>query len=162
MSSPRKESRFATSPVPSHNTGVGGNFNTAEKAVRDTVIDSLRYWKSSLGVDGFRFDLASVLGNRCKEGCFDFDKLDSDNALNRAVRELPVRPERGGPGVDLIAEPWAIGGNSFQVGGFPSGWAEWNGLYRDTFRKAQNRLGVEAVTPGQLAARLAEPWLKHF
>ncbi|HEY0095353.1 MAG TPA: glycogen-debranching protein, partial [Archangium sp.] len=53
------------------------------------------------------------------------------------------------------AEPWAIGGNSYQVGNFPAGWAEWNGYYRDTFRKDQNQLGSAAVTPGDLATRFA-------
>lgn len=134
-------------------TGTGGNFNTANDVVRQLIIDSLKYWKDSLGVDGFRFDLASVLGNRCTVECFDFDKFDPKNSLNRSVNELPVRPASGGEGVDLIAEPWAIG--RYQVGEFPSGWAEWNGSYRDTFRKAQNKLGHEEVRPGQLAARIA-------
>jgi isoamylase len=71
------------------------------------------------------------------------------------VAELPPRPAAGGSGVDLIAEPWAIGGNSYQVGGFPSGWAEWNGGYRDVVRQAQNKLGSVAITPGQMASRFA-------
>jgi isoamylase len=137
------------------NTGVGGNFNVASPRARDLIIDSLAYWHNELGVDGFRFDLASVLGNRCEVGCFEFDKLDPNNALNRAVRQLPARDGAGGKGVDLIAEPWAIGGGTYQVGNFPSGWAEWNGSFRDTFRKDQNQLGQESVTPGQLAARFA-------
>jgi hypothetical protein len=62
---------------------------------------------------------------------------------------------RGGSGIDLIAEPWAIGGNSYQVGGFPSGWAEWNGKFRDALRKKQNQLGVETVLTAQLASRFA-------
>jgi glycogen operon protein len=137
------------------NTGVGGNFNTANGTVRDLVIDSLAYWKNGMGVDGFRFDLGVVLGNSCNSGCFNFDKLDPKNALNRAVRELPVRPAGGGDGVDLIAEPWAIGDGTYQVGNFPSGWAEWNGSFRDTFRKAQNKLGQASITPAQLATRIA-------
>ena len=56
--------------------------------------------------------------------------MDPNTALNRIVRELEARVRRAAvPGIDLIAEPWAIGGNSYQVGGFPSGWSEWNGLY---------------------------------
>ncbi|HJZ88609.1 MAG TPA: isoamylase [Polyangia bacterium] len=137
-------------------TGTGGNFNTANDVVRTLIIDSLHYWRNTMGVDGFRFDLASVLGNTCQQGCFQFDKLDPKNALNRAVNELPGRPDQGGSGVDLIAEPWAAGGDgNFQVGGFPWGWAEWNGIYRDTFRKAQNRAGIAPVTPGELATRIA-------
>jgi len=137
------------------NTGIGGNYNTRHPVAQNLIVDSLAYWRDTLGVDGYRFDLASVLGNTCQHGCFNFDKMDPDNALNRIVRELPPRPGSGGAGVDLIAEPWAIGGNSYQVGGFPSGWAEWNGIWRDTLRKKQNQLGIETVTTGTLATRFA-------
>ena len=137
------------------NTGVGGNYNTHQPIAQDLIVDSLAYWKNTLGVDGFRFDLAAVLGNTCEKGCFNFDKTDPNNAINRIVRELPPRPAAGGTGVDLIAEPWAIGGNSYQVGGFPTGWSEWNGSYRDIIRQSQNKLGVAPITPGQLASRFA-------
>lgn len=137
------------------NTGVGGNYNTRNLVAQNLIIDSLAYWRDKLGVDGYRYDLASVLGNSCEHGCFNFDKMDSGNALNRIMAELPRRPDAGGTGVDHIAEPWAIGGNSYQVGGFPTGWAEWNGIYRDTIREKQNKLGSTPVTPGQLANRIA-------
>ena len=137
------------------NTGVGGNFNTFNPVAQDLIVHSLKYWKDELGVDGFRFDLASVLGNTCQHGCFNYDKLNTGTALNRIWRDLAPRPAAGGTGADLIAEPWAIGGNSYQVGNFPAGWSEWNGIYRDTFRKDQNQMGVETVTPGQLASRFA-------
>ena len=137
------------------NTGVGGNYNSRNAIAQNLIVDSLAYWRDTLGVDGYRFDLASVLGNTCQHGCYNFDKMDSGNALNRIVAELSPRPDTGGSGVDLIAEPWAIGGNSYQVGGFPSGWAEWNGMYRDTVRQAQNKLGSVAVTAGQLATRFS-------
>jgi glycogen operon protein len=140
---------------PWDNTGVGGNYNTHNPVAQNLIVDSLAWWRDSLGVDGFRFDLASVLGNTCEHGCYNFDKMDSGNALNRIVSELGVRPAGGGSGVDLIAEPWAIGGNSYQVGGFPSGWSEWNGAYRDSLRKAQNQLGVVNITTGELATRFA-------
>jgi isoamylase len=137
------------------NTGVGGNYNTYNPIAQNLIVDSLAYWRDTIGIDGFRFDLASVLGNTCAQGCYNFDKMNSANALNRIVRELPPRPLAGGTGVDLVGEPWAIGGNSYQVGGFPSGWAEWNGLYRDTIRQSQNKLGSNSVTPGLMASRLA-------
>ncbi len=137
------------------NTGIGANFNTTTDMAVDLIIDSLTYWHGDLGVDGFRFDLASVLGNSCNRGCFNFDKLNPANALNRAVKELGARPEGGGSGVDLIAEPWAIGDGTYRVGDFPAGWVEWNGQYRDTFRKDLNKLGLENVTLGQIATRLA-------
>ncbi len=137
------------------NTGVGGNFNTRNPVAQNLIIDSLAYWSNSLGVDGFRYDLASVLGNTCEVGCFNFDKMDADNAINRIIREFPPRPDAGGAGLDMIAEPWAIGGNTYQVGGFPAGWGEWNGIYRDTFRQSQNKMGIVPITTGQLASRFA-------
>ncbi len=137
------------------NTGVGGNYNTRNPIAQNLIVDSLAHWRDVIGVDGFRFDLASVLGNTCQHGCFNFDKMDAGNALNRIVNELPPRAAGGGSGLDLIAEPWAIGGNSYQVGNFPSGWSEWNGIYRDTLRKKQNQLGIEVVTTGTLASRFA-------
>ncbi|MDY7230404.1 isoamylase [Hyalangium rubrum] len=137
------------------NTGVGGNFNTFNPKAQDLIIHSLAYWKDTLGVDGFRFDLASVLGNTCEHGCFNYDKLNSGTALNRILNTLTPRAAAGGVGTDFIAEPWAIGGNSYQVGNFPGAWSEWNGIFRDTLRKDQNQMGMETVTPSQLATRFA-------
>jgi glycogen operon protein len=137
------------------NTGVGGNYNTYNPVAQNLIVDSLAYWRDTMGVDGFRFDLAPVLGNTCSVGCFNFSSGDSNTAINRILRELPPRPAAGGSGIDLYAEPWAIGGNSFQLGGFPAGWSEWNGSYRDTLRQAQNDLGVASITTGNLATRFA-------
>jgi isoamylase len=138
-----------------NNNGVGANVNTANPVVRQEIMDALAYWKDALGVDGFRFDLAPVLGNTFTEGGFRFDKFNANNVLNRAVRELPVRPAAGGAGVDLIAEPWGIGDGTFQLGSFPSGWAEWNGFFRDSLRTSQNKLGVAKTVPAELATRFA-------
>jgi len=137
------------------NTGVGVNYNTVNTIAQDVIVDSLDYWITDLGIDGFRFDLASVLGNTCEHGCFNFDKMATNNALNRIINEFTERPTWGGQGTDFIAEPWAIGGNSYQVGGFPSGWSEWNGKYRDAIRKDQNQMGSETVTTGTLADLLS-------
>jgi glycogen operon protein len=137
------------------NTGVGGNYNTYHRTAQDVIVDSLAYWKNTLGVDGFRHDLASVLGNTCQHGCFNYSRTDLNTALRRITTEMPARPASGGSGVDWIAEPWAIGPGTYQVGNFPPGWSEWNGMYRDTLRRDQNKLGVDPVTPGQLATRFA-------
>jgi glycogen operon protein len=136
------------------NTGTTGNYNTFNPAAQNLIVDSLAYWKNTLGVDGFRFDLAPVLGNTCQHGCFNYDKLNSGTALNRIVAEMAARPEAGGSGVDWIAEPWTAVGD-YQVGNFPAGWAEWNDKFRDSFRKDQNKLGTDAVTLGELATRFA-------
>ncbi|MGH8877542.1 MAG: glycogen debranching protein [Stackebrandtia sp.] len=136
------------------NTGVGGNFNTYNPAGRGVIVDSLRHWRETLGVDGFRHDLAPVLGNTCQHGCFKYDRDDPDTALNTITAALPARPETGGEGTDWIAEPWALGEGTYQVGNFPSGWSEWNDKYRDTLRADQNKLGSEPVTPGELATRI--------
>jgi isoamylase len=136
------------------NTGTGANTSVRSRMFRDLVVDSLAYWHDEMGVDGFRFDLASVLADGCVGECFDFDPSDPGGILARAVAELPARSSEGGPGVDLVAEPWAIGSGTYQVGHFPQGFAEWNGIYRDTVRRDQNRLDVDAVTPRQLLQRV--------
>lgn len=137
------------------NTGTGGNYNTYNPVAQNLIVDSLAYWRDAMGVDGFRFDLAPVLGNTCTAGCFNFSNSDPNTAIQRILVELPPRPASGGSGVDLYAEPWALGGNSYQLGGFPAGWSEWNGNYRDLVREAQNELNVDSITTGQLATRLA-------
>jgi glycogen operon protein len=102
-------------------SGCGNSLNLANPHVIRFVMDSLRYWVEVMHVDGFRFDLASVLGR--EEGLFQksasfFDAIAQDPVLSR---------------VKLIAEPWDIG--SYQVGDFPLDWSEWNGRFRDTVRK---------------------------
>ncbi len=145
------------------NTGIGANFNTYNTVAQNLIVDSMAYWSNTMGVDGFRFDLAAVLGNSCLNGAaisaapncpnggYNFDAADSNVAINRILREFTVRPAAGGSGLDLYAEPWAIGGNSYQLGGFPQGWSEWNGSFRDSMRQAQNELGNIAVSIGQEA-----------
>lgn len=133
------------------NNGVGPNMRMTAPATRALIIASLRYAHERLGFDGFRFDLASILGNRCAGPCFEFDN-GPDSLLAQITRDLPVRSDGGGLGVDLIAEPWAIG--AYQAGQFPAGWAEWNDRYRDTIRRAQNRLGQAATTPGDISDRV--------
>ena len=137
------------------NTGVGGNYNTHNPIAQNLIVDSLAYWRDTMGVDGFRFDLAAVLGNTCEVGCYNYSKTDSTTALNRIVAEMTPRPAAGGTGTDFVAEPWAIGTGTYQLGNFPGGWSEWNGSYRDVVRQAQNKLGSVTVTTGQLATRFA-------
>ncbi|HUQ07211.1 MAG TPA: alpha-amylase family glycosyl hydrolase, partial [Kofleriaceae bacterium] len=136
-------------------TGVGANTNVMHPEVRDLVLDSLVYWSRDLGVDGFRFDLASVLANGCERSCFRYAPDEPGNILVRAANDLPARPVAGGRGVDLIAEPWGIGAGTYQVGNFPHGWSEWNDQFRDLVRKDVNLVGVEQVTLGGLADRIA-------
>jgi glycogen operon protein len=105
-------------------TGCGNSLNLANPYVIRFVMDSLRYWVEVMHVDGFRFDLASVLGR--ENGLFQrsasfFDAISQDPVLNK---------------VKLIAEPWDIG--TYQVGNFPLDWSEWNGKFRDTVRRFGN------------------------
>ncbi len=130
--------------------GVGPNWNSASSLGRQTVLDSLHYWVEEMGVDGFRFDLAAVLGNSCDRDCFNYDATDPNGILQRAHAELPDTV--------LMAEPWGIGWGTYQIGAFPAGWAEWNGSYRDDLRNDQNRMGISDVTPGALANRLSGSW----
>ena len=128
-------------------TGTGGDFNTGSGVVRDLVIDSLSYWTGQMGVEGFRFDLAAVLGNSCTSVCYTYAPGDPNGILARAVSSQPA-------GTALIAEPWGVGNGTYQLGNFPVGWSEWNGVFRDSMHIAQNQLGVTAITPSTLVAKI--------
>ena len=106
--------------------------------------------RPAIGVHGFRVDLAPVLGNSCGPGCFTFDP----SSLPLTIAQQLGRGADG-TGADLVAEPWAEVAGSYQVGNFPPGWSEWNDHVRDTIREDQNEVGVTAVTPSALAARIA-------
>ena len=106
-----------------NDTGTGNTVNTSHPRVLQMIMDSLRYWAEEMHVDGFRFDLGTILGR--EPGGFDqrggfFDAVAQDPVLSR---------------VKLIGEPWDIGPGGYQVGGFPPGWAEWNDKYRDSTRE---------------------------
>ncbi len=106
-----------------NDTGCGNTLNITHPRVLQMVMDSLRFWAVEMGVDGFRFDLASVLGREAHgfdpgSGCLD------------AIAQDPVLAQ-----VKLIAEPWDIGPGGYQLGQFPCGWAEWNDRFRDSSRR---------------------------
>ncbi|WP_091191382.1 glycogen debranching protein GlgX [Formivibrio citricus] len=106
-----------------NHTGCGNTLNLAHPRVVQLAMDCLRYWATECHVDGFRFDLASVLGRN--QGRFD-----AAAPLLVAIGQDPVLA-----GCKLIAEPWDIGHGGYQLGRFPPGWAEWNDQYRDTLRQ---------------------------
>jgi isoamylase len=103
-------------------TGTGNTLNANMPAVLRLMMDSLRYWVEVMHVDGFRFDLAPTLAREMHE-------VDRFSAFFQIVHQDPVLSQ-----VKLIAEPWDIGDDGYQVGNFPPGWAEWNGKYRDCIR----------------------------
>ena len=123
-----------------NDTGTGNTLNMTHPRVLQMVMDSLRYWVTEMHVDGFRFDLATVLGRES----YGFDPA---GGFLDAVRQDPVLA-----GVKLIAEPWDVGPGVYQVGNFPPGWAEWNDRYRDTVRRYWR--GDEGMLP-ELAGRIA-------
>ncbi len=123
-----------------NDTGCGNTVDVRHPRVLQWVLDSLRYWTAEMHVDGFRFDLATVLGR----GDAGFDPR---GAFFSAVQQDPVLA-----GVTLIAEPWDLGPGGYQLGQFPAGWLEWNDTFRDTVRAFW--LGGDA-TRGQFAQRLA-------
>ncbi|MGA5653239.1 glycogen debranching protein GlgX [Rahnella contaminans] len=106
-----------------NDTGTGNTLNLSHPRVLQMVTDSLRYWATEMQVDGFRFDLATILGRESygfDEGCGFLDTCRQDPVLSQCK---------------LIAEPWDCGPGGYQVGGFPPGWMEWNDRFRDTVRK---------------------------
>ncbi len=123
-----------------NDTGCGNTLDLRQPRVLQLVLDSLRYWVQAMHVDGFRFDLATVLG-RGDQG------FSAGHAFFHAVQQDPVLA-----GVKLIAEPWDIGPGGYRLGQFPPGWCEWNDRFRDTTRSWW--LGHPS-TCGALAQRLA-------
>src|SRR5579871_506119 len=106
-----------------NDTGTGNTLNLSHPRVLQMVMDSLRYWATSFHVDGFRFDLATTLGREplgFDTGAGFFDALMQDTEL---------------ASLKLIAEPWDVGPGGYQLGHFPSGFAEWNDRFRDGLRR---------------------------
>jgi isoamylase len=104
-------------------TGCGNSLHLPHPQTLQLVMDSLRYWTEVMHVDGFRFDLATTLAR---------DPLDYNPFSNflQAVHQDPTLAT-----VKVIAEPWDVGPNGYQIGGFPVRWSEWNGKYRDVARR---------------------------
>jgi isoamylase len=103
-------------------TGTGNSLNILHTRTMALIMDSLRYWVTDMHVDGFRFDLAPVLVRGYEAG--------QPSAFFEIIQQDPVLST-----VKLIAEPWDVGPDGYQLGRFPPGWSEWNGAYRDCVRK---------------------------
>ncbi|TIO30921.1 glycogen debranching protein GlgX [Mesorhizobium sp.] len=123
-----------------NDTGTGNTVGCDHPVVLEMVLDTLRHFVCHAGVDGFRFDLAPILGR--VEGRFD-----AAAPLLRAIRDDPVLGDRV-----LIAEPWDIGPDGYQLGNFPPSFLEWNDKYRDDVRRFWR--GDRGMI-GALATRLA-------
>ena len=123
-----------------NDTGCGNTVNLTHPRVLQMVMDSLRYWVEAYHVDGFRFDLGTVLGREA-EG------FDPGSGFFDAIRQDPVLQR-----VKLISEPWDIGPGGYQLGNHPPGFAEWNDKFRDSVRRFWR--GDAGQRP-ELAARLA-------
>ena len=105
-----------------NDTGTGNTVNLSHPRVIQMVADSLRYWVTETRVDGFRFDLGTILAR-------EPDGFNTESGFLKVVGQDPVLAD-----VKLIAEPWDLGPGGYQVGGFPPGWAEWNDRFRDDVR----------------------------
>ncbi len=106
-----------------NDTGCGNTIDADSPVVQQIVMDSLRYWAGDLGVDGFRFDLAPVLGRRASG-------FDPAHPLLERMRKDPLLTER-----KFVAEPWDPGPGGYQVGNFGPPWGELNDRYRDNLRR---------------------------
>lgn len=104
-------------------TGCGNSMNMVHRRTIQLIMDSLRYWVQEMHVDGFRFDLAPVLARELHE----VDRLGRFFAI---IQQDPIMSQ-----TKLIAEPWDLGSDGYQIGRFPRGWTEWNGKYRDAVRR---------------------------
>jgi glycogen operon protein len=104
-------------------TGTGNSVDTSEPGVQRLVLDSMRYWVNEMGVDGFRFDLATTLIRDANH------HVDQEHPLKLAMQSDPAFA-----GVKLIAEPWDVGPYGYQVGKWGPGWSEWNDRFRGYVR----------------------------
>ena len=113
-------------------TGCGNQLNFSNTVTQNLVLDSLTYWLLEMGVDGFRFDLAPVLGRTPdvheRENWSEQRKFFNKHTLLERIQKLGEDNN-----AEMIAEAWDIWG--YEVGNFPAGWGEWNGRYRDAVRR---------------------------
>lgn len=123
-----------------NDTGTGNTVACDHPFIRRLIVDSLRHFVAHAGIDGFRFDLAPILGR-------DQHGFSTESETLRAIVEDPVLSDR-----ILIAEPWDIGPGGYQVGNFPSPFLEWNDRARDDIRRFWRG---DRWTMGDLATRLA-------
>ena len=106
-----------------NDTGTGNTVNADHPVVQRLVLDSLKHWSKTMGVDGFRFDLAPVLGRH-------LDGFNREHPLLQAIISDDALAH-----AKMIAEPWDPGPGGYQLGQFPGGWAEWNDRFRDGARR---------------------------
>lgn len=109
-----------------NDTGTGNTLAVENPRVMQMITDSLRLWVNEVKIDGFRFDLASVLGR-------ELHGFDRNGGFFDAIAQDPDLAD-----VHLIAEPWDIGPGGYQLGQYPSRWSEWNDQFRDTVRRFWN------------------------
>jgi isoamylase len=115
-----------------NDTGTGNTLNLSHPRVIQLVADSLRYWHQETQVDGFRFDLGTILAR-------EPNGFDQQSGFLKVCSQDPILSS-----VKRIAEPWDCGPGGYQVGEFPPGWSEWNDKFRDTVRdfwKGDSSLG---------------------
>ena len=142
-------------------TGTGNSLNILHPRTMALIMDSLRYWVTDMHVDGFRFDLAPVLVRGYEAG--------QPSAFFEIIQQDPVLST-----VKLIAEPWDVGPDGYQLGRFPPGWSEWNGAFRDCVRRfwrgdpgqvpelASRLTGSSDIYAPQRAAHLRQRELRHL
>ncbi len=127
------------SGIYNENSGCNNDFNTAQEEVMNLIADSIAYWASQ-GVDAFRFDLAAALLDSNTDNYVNYEANKSlVGKLTKMLEERQVRviePNESGDGIYLMAEPWTCSGeNCYQLGKFPSNWAEWNDVARETYKR---------------------------
>jgi isoamylase len=123
-----------------NDTGTGNTLNISHARVIQMVTDSLRYWVKDMHIDGFRFDLGTILAR-------ESNGFDNQSGFLKACGQDPLLRT-----VKLIAEPWDCGPGGYQVGAFPPGWAEWNDKFRDIVRDFWRGEGSAATVAPRLCA----------
>ena len=130
-----------------NDTGTGNTLNVSHARVIQMVTDSLRYWVEQTHVDGFRFDLGTILAR-------EVNGFDNQSGFLKACCQDPVLNT-----VKLIAEPWDCGPGGYQVGAFPPGWSEWNDKFRDVVRDFWRGEAAASALTERLCA--SGDWFNH-
>ncbi|MGE3876541.1 MAG: glycogen debranching protein GlgX [Parvibaculaceae bacterium] len=123
-----------------NDTGCGNTIAAEREPALRLILDAMRLWATETGIDGFRFDLATILGR-------DLHGFSREAPFFAAVARDPILKD-----LLMIAEPWDVGPDGYRLGQFPPDWREWNDRYRDDLRRFWRG---DRGTVGALATRLA-------
>lgn len=132
-------------------SGCGNTYNSGNIQATNLITEATKYWAEEMGIDAFRHDEASLLGNSKDNGGFSFEINNPNLYLQKVKKAVDLRtPDKEKGSVEVIAEPWGCADGTYQEGNFPPFWMEWCGKFRDVIRKSF--MYPNQISLGELAA----------